>query len=403
MCFTTMDKNMSLKCKLANLALNFDMSGMVQPCNHTTWYLKNLKDDRHYNVKTDDVKDIWNSEHRKKLLEDHKNGVRNPTCNTCWDCEDAGIESPRQQFNEYLKDVEVLESQPRIMIVKPGNLCNNACRSCNAHTSSMWYKTDYALDDQGKSFKEYLKFFDRHKTAYTNNSILERTFAEWEDNIIFWDMYGGEPMIVPLFFKLLVQACNNKNASKKKFQVHTNGMVYKADLVEKFSQFKSAHIGFSVDAIGTKNDYIRYGSKWDDIIGNLRKYISDCKKYSNVSIAIRTTYTPWNIYYIDEIYDYFKREFGITAIGGWCDDKPWNDIRYIPRRVKENIILKLSKYENNDAEWIERFEDLKKWIATEPDNYENLQNSFIEFNSKIDNIRKEKFDSVFPEYSKLFT
>jgi MoaA/NifB/PqqE/SkfB family radical SAM enzyme len=393
---------MNTKCKLAKLALNFDMGGMVQPCNLTTWYLKDLKDQRHYNVLTDDVKKIWESEHRKKLIADHDNGVRNSTCSTCWDAEDAGIKSDRQKFNEELRDVEVLESQPRFLRVKPGNLCNNACRSCNAHTSSMWYKTDYALDDQGKTFKEYLEFFGRHKTAYANNEVLEQRFAEWEDKIIFWDMYGGEPMIIPLFFKLLDQAVASDTRDEKTFGVHTNGMVYKEDLVEKFSQFKSAHIAFSVDAIGPKNDYIRYGSKWENIIGNLRKYMADCEKHDNVSVTVRTTFTPWNIYYYDEIYDYFQKEFGITAIGCWCDDKPWNDVRYIPRRVKDSIIEKLSKYESDNKEWKEKFDELKKWIATEPAGYDELQNSFIEFNTKIDNIRKEKFEEVFPEYYKLF-
>ena len=393
---------MNTKCKLAKLALNFDMSGMVQPCNFTTWYLKDLKDQRHYNVLTDDVKKIWDSEHRKKLITDHDNGVRNSTCSTCWDSEDAGIKSPRQKFNEELRDVEVLESQPRVMIVKPGNLCNNACRSCNAHTSSMWYKTDYALDDQGKTFKEYLEFFGRHKTAYTNNEVLEQRFAEWEDKIVAWDMFGGEPMIVPLFFKLLDQAVASDTVQEKTFNVHTNGMVYKEDLVEKFSKFKSAHIGFSIDAIGPKNDYIRYGSKWENIISNLRKYMADCEKHDNVSITVRTTYTPWNIYYYDEIYDYFQKEFGITASGYWCDDKTWNDVRYIPRKAKNSIIEKLSKYESDNKEWTEKFDELKKWIATEPADYDELQNSFMEFNTKIDNIRKEKFEEVFPEYSKLF-
>ena len=393
---------MNTKCKLAKLGLNFDMSGMVQPCNLTTWYLKDLKDQRPYNVLTDDVKKIWESEHRKKLIADHDNGVRNPTCSTCWDAEDAGIKSFRQKYNEELRDVEVLESQPRVMIVKPGNLCNNACRSCNAHTSSMWYKTDYALDDQGKTFKEYLEFFSKHKTAYANNEVLEQRFAEWEDKIVVWDMYGGEPMIVPLFFKLLDQAVASDTRDEKTFGVHTNGMVYKEDLVEKFSKFKSAHIGFSVDAIGPKNDYIRYGSKWENIISNLRKYLADCEKHDNVSITVRTTYTPWNIYYYDEIYDYFQKEFGITASGCWCDDKPWNDVRYIPRRMKDSIIGKLSKYESDNKEWKEKFDELKKWIATEPAGYDELQNSFIEFNTKIDNIRKEKFEEVFPEYSKLF-
>lgn len=393
---------MDTKCKLAKLALNFDMSGMVQPCNLTRWYLKDLKDEKEYNVLTDDVKTIWNSEHRKKLIADHDNGVRNTTCNTCWHSEDAGIESSRQKFNRLLKDVEVLESQPRIMIVKPGNLCNNACRSCNAHTSSMWYKTDYALDDQGKTFKEYLQFFERHKTAYSNNESLEQRFAEWEDNIIFWDMYGGEPMIIPLFWKTLDQALASKTAKDKIFNVHTNGMVYKEDLVKKFSKFKSAHIGFSIDAIGPMNDYIRYGSKWENIIDNLRKYMNDCEEYDNVSISVRTTYTPWNIYYYDELYDYFQKEFGIDAIGCWCDDKPWNDVRYLPRKTKDSIVQKLSRYESNNEGWSKRFDELKKWMATEPEDYEGLQNSFHEFNTKIDKIRNEKFNEVFPEYSKLF-
>ncbi len=214
-------------------------------------------------------------------------------------------------------------------------------------------------------------------------------------------MYGGEPMIVPLFFKLLDQALQNKNVKQKTFNVHTNGMVYKEDLVEKFSQFKSARIGFSVDAIGPKNDYIRYGSKWDNIIGNLRKYIADCEKYPNVGISIRATYTPWNIYYYDEMFDYFKK-LGIEAGGCWCDDKPWNDVRYLPRNVKDAVIDKLARYESTDENWLGEFDELKKWMTTEPADYDVLQNSFIEFNTKIDNIRKEKFDAVFPEYSKLF-
>lgn len=391
---------MTRECKLAKLALNFDMSGMVQPCNLTDWYLQD-DDKKHFNVLTHDVKDIWQSKSRQKLLDDHKNGVKNPTCNTCWHAEDAGITSFRQSYNEQLKDVEVLDDQPRIMIVKPGNLCNNACRSCNAHTSSMWYKTDYALDNQGKTFKEYLEFFKRHKTAYTNNSLLEKRFKEWEDNIIFWDMYGGEPMIIPLFWKTLDQAIASKNARHKTFNVHTNGMVYVADLMDKLSNFKDAHMGFSVDAIGPKNDYIRYGSKWTDIIGNLQKYRQDSQKHDNVHVDVRTTYTPWNIYYYDEVFDYFER-LGISATGIWCDDKPWNDIRYLPVKVKDGVLDKLSRYTSQNKNWSKKFDDLKKWMSTRPADHERLQNSFIEFNSKIDSIRKEKFEQVFPEFSKLF-
>lgn len=383
------------------MGLNFDMSGMVQPCNQNIGYYLQDESKKQYNVLTDDLKEIWNSKHRKQLLDDHANDIRNPACQQCWDCEDANIESTRQKFNKELKDVEILEDQPRVMIVKPGNLCNNACRSCNAHTSSMWYKTDYALDDQGKPFKEYLEFFERHKTAYTNNDLLEKRWTEWEDNIIFWDMYGGEPMIIPLFWKTLDQAIASTTAKHKMFNVHTNGMVYKEDLVEKFSKFKSAHIGFSIDGIGEKNDYIRYGSKWEDIIDNLKKYMDDCKKYTNVSIGVRATITPWNIYHYSENHDYFKK-LGINATGVWCDDKPWNDVRYLPNKIKDAVIEKLEHYDNDEETWSILFDDIKKWLRTTPDDHEQLQHSFMEFNNKIDQVRKEKFNSTFPEYSKLF-
>ena len=394
---------MSTNCKFAKLALNFDMSGKVQPCNFTRYYLENDKQD-HFNVLSDDIKKIWNSEHRKKLISDHNNGIRNKTCQSCWDEEDAGIESARQRFNKALEGVEVLDSQPTIIVLKPGNKCNNACRSCNAHTSSMWYKTDYAIKNKEENYKEYLKFFHAHKTAYEDNKVLEKCFAEWEDNIILWDMYGGEPMIVPLFFKLLDQASENKNAKEKMFNVHTNGMVYKESLVEKFSKFKSAHIGFSVDAIGRQNDYIRYGSKWENILKNLKLYIQDCEKYENVSIDVRATITPWNVYYYDEIYNYFKNNIPQVALGGgWCHDKPWNDLRYLPQKVKDAVIEKLSAYQCKDKNWLETFEPMKSWIITKPIGYEKLQKSFINFNNKVDKIRKEKFHEVFPEYSKLFT
>ncbi len=391
---------MSIECKLLKLGLNFDMSGMVQPCNQNIGYYLQDEDKKKYNVLNNDLKEIWHSNHRKQLLEDHANDIRNPACQQCWDCEDANIESTRQHFNKELDKVEVLDAQPRIMIVKPGNLCNNACRSCNAHTSSLWYKTDYALDDQGKTFKEYLEFFTRHKTAYTNNKLLEKRWAEWEDNIIFWDMYGGEPMIIPLFWKTLDQAIASTTAKQKMFNVHTNGMVYKEDLVEKFSKFKSAHIGFSIDGIGEKNDYIRYGSKWEDIIDNLKKYMDDCKKYNNVNISVRATITPWNIYHYEENYDFFKK-LGITATGVWCDDKPWNDVRYLPKKIKDAVVKKLSLYKNDDN-WVKEFTKIKKWLATTPNDHEQLQHSFMEFNNKIDQVRSEKFSDTFPEYSKLF-
>lgn len=133
----------------------------------------------------------------------------------------------------------------------------------------------------------------------------------------------------------------------------------------------------------------------------MQKYRQDSEKHDNVTVDVRTTYTPCNIYYYDEVFDYFDK-IGISASGIWCDDKPWNDIRYLPQKVKDGILEKLSRYTSQNKNWSKKFDDLKKWMSTRPEDYERLQNSFIEFNTKVDNIRKEKFEDVFPEYFKLF-
>ena len=53
-------------------------------------------------------------------------------------------------------------------------------------------------------------------------------------------------------------------------------------------------------------------------------------------------------------------------------------------------------------EWHKQIDTFAKWIMTEPLNYESNTDSFITFNRKMDNIRKQNFESVFPEYAKLF-
>ena len=65
--------------------------------------------------------------------------------------------------------------------------------------------------------------------------------------------------------------------------------------------------------------------------------------------------------------------------------------------VRDKFLLLVR--EGDDIKWIEKFDELKKWMATEPDNYEKLQNSFIEFNSKIEKLEIEEGDLlIFPAY-----
>jgi len=392
-------------CKLAQLALNLDMSGMISPCNVTSHWLKN-KNNENFRLNKNSIEEIWRSDSRKELIEAHNNGIKHPTCSGCWNAEATGNRSPRQIFNEQLKDIEVLESQPRIFIMKPGNRCNVACRSCNEHTSSSWYKDAYALSGSNKEFKEWLEFFYPHRNTYENNSNLENTLQQWQPNIIFWDLYGGEPLLIPLTYKIINGAIETSSAKNQKLQIHTNGTIYDPKLASMFSKFKEVSVAYSIDAIGKKNDYIRSGSDWNTVIENLNLYNKDFSKYSNIKFTVRSTVTPLNVLYLDETYEYFSSKNFTIDFGNVVTDYPYNNVQYLPKNIKLEVEKKLKKYvpsNNKNKKWIQNFDHLLKFMNYTPADYDLLQNSFIKRNNKMDLIRGEKFAEIFPEMHQLLS
>jgi len=392
-------------CKLAQLALNLDMSGMVSPCNVTSHWLQN-NNKENFRLNKHSIEEIWNSDSRKELIEAHNSGIKHPACSGCWNTEATGNRSPRQIFNEQLKAVEVLESQPRIFIMKPGNRCNVACRSCNEHTSSSWYKDAYALSESNKEFKEWLEFFYPHRNTYENNIDLENTLQQWQPNIIFWDLYGGEPLLIPLTYKIINVAIETGSSINQKLQIHTNGTVYDPKLSYMFAKFKEVSVAYSIDAIGKKNDYIRSGSSWNKVIENLNLYQNDFSKHSNIKFTIRSTVTPLNILYLDETYEYFSNKGFVIDFGNVVTDHPYNNVQYLPKIIKLEIENKLKKYQpssNRNKKWSQNFDYLLKFMNYTPANHKLLQNSFIERNNKMDQIRGEKFSEIFPEMHQLLS
>ena len=56
------------------------------------------------------------------------------------------------------------------------------------------------------------------------------------------------------------------------------------------------HFSVSIEFWGDKNDYLRYGSKWDDIMNNVRKF-----KEHDVKISWHSTVNALNIGYLNEM------------------------------------------------------------------------------------------------------
>jgi sulfatase maturation enzyme AslB (radical SAM superfamily) len=103
--------------------------------------------------------------------------------------------------------------------------------------------------------------------------------------------------MVPKIKTVMRYAIDNNLTSDTIMQLTTNGTKFDNEWAEILSKFKNVRIQLSVDGIDKKAEYIRYGSKWEQIEKNITKM----KQLSNVNLFIHTTVSNLNLLSLSEI------------------------------------------------------------------------------------------------------
>lgn len=253
-------------------------------------------------VNKDKLTDAWNSQTRKQISNLLDNNQTAASCQLCFDLEATGSVSQRQRYNQKMAQVGPLADQPRVLIIKPGNVCNLACRMCNAETSSGWYSDSHALEQQDGytgTLHDYTRSFEHIRDGFSkHNSEFWTTFVTWMDQVEYLDVYGGEPMLMPALFDSLAIVAN-KNAH---ITLHTNGTIFNESYLLTLAKYRSVHLHISVDSDSAAElEYIRYPVSAATVFDNLNKYREFFKNYKNVKTQLTVTVTPFNIKQIDRI------------------------------------------------------------------------------------------------------
>ena len=300
----------------------------------------------------------YKSHTRKMIAANLDNGIEHPSCQQCWDYEAAGKVSTRQALNSKFSSVEPLPDQPRILIIKPGNTCNFACRMCNPLTSSSWYKDGHELEKEGLgssswyddiripdevaklSFNEYTKTFETIRNSFNqDNEEFWTTLKKWIENLVFIDVYGGEPFLTPAMFDLLEHGVNIGASKNITLRIHTNASIYNERYLEILSQYQSVSFNVSIDsAVPEQLEYIRHKAKFDTVIGNSKKFIDYFKNFSNVKTGVSLTVTPLNVFYVDDAITDIKKLIGVAPTGVNIVTTPEYDMRHLPAPVKQYLI-----------------------------------------------------------------
>jgi hypothetical protein len=78
---------------------------------------------------------------------------------------------------------------------------------------------------------------------------------------------------------------------------HTNATIMNKDLIKKWENFDNVEVMLSIDAYSIRNDYIRYPSKWKDVLETM-KLLEESP--DNVFPKINTTVSLLNVFYLNE-------------------------------------------------------------------------------------------------------
>tara|TARA_E500000178_G_C16994651_1_gene742538 strand:+ start:96 stop:1322 length:1227 start_codon:yes stop_codon:yes gene_type:complete len=393
-----------LKCVLADCGIGIENSGHVKMCNASIDVFKD-KNGTPYRLDQHNLQDIWdNNVTRKEIKDSLDKGIKHKNCRLCWDAEDSGVKSIRQVVNSIFTDVKPLPNQPRISILKPGNLCNFACRTCNVEATNQLYEIDYQLRDKPSalirdiesiradkklSYQDYLKTFESQRKSFHKDSDFWKVMDTWAEGTVHYALFGGEPFVMKPLFDMLNKSYEAGHSAKQDLYISTNVSVWSEKYVEIIKSFGSVSIGLSIDAVADQFEYMRYPGKWEKIKSNIMKFHNLRQNNPNIQLKVSATCNPFNIYYLDELYDFFN-DLEIPIDIHLIQIPECYDIRILPQQVKDAITKK--HQHRNDLSHVLTF------LNSKMTNAELYLKDFIYITKGTDKIRQQKFGDVMPEF-----
>jgi len=385
----------------------------------------------------------WNNEYMKDVRLTMLEGIIPASCAKCHKEEFNGVASKRIwetgtwvedgiDLPELIKQTEEDGTVPESLVyldLRLGHTCNLKCIMCSPHDSSMWvadHKKVYPLF-QAKELQEQMRW-DRKEF---NNS--------WHENPDFWkEMYaqipnlkqvyfaGGEPLLIKEHKLFLEEIIRQGYADKILIRYNTNGLLVDDAIIELWKKFKKVKVGFSIDAVGDRNYYIRYPSDWNTIESNLHKLDNTP---DNIQVSIATAIQILNIKHLPELakwkitQNFKKVNFenvtgGIEAGGGIVNMHllyipTFLSIRCLPDYDKEEVRKSFAdlatwlyaNYRQDEDFWKQNPYGWKRWQAVldfmDAEDHSHLLIDFKEYIDTLDTHRKTNFKIIFPELQHL--
>tara|TARA_Y100000114_G_scaffold153838_1_gene174637 strand:+ start:19 stop:933 length:915 start_codon:yes stop_codon:yes gene_type:complete len=285
---------------------------------------------------------------------------------------------------------------------------------CGQDYSNQVGKEILEIGEKDKDFLNWVKEQSGNVNNWTNNLSVEYTWFQNKKvkdrlieyvskNITLLTIIGGEPTVIPEFYELLDYCYNKNTIQNKHVTIVTNLTNTNPKMTDWLSKMKGWTIWASMDGVGDITEYIRYPSKFKQVIKNVNFYKKLLHEHGNGSITFSPAVQLLNIHQLDEMLELF---IGI-ADGNWENqfNVSWLSQVWYPRICNYDIApkdyrLRVADKLEKRADYFDQFKSISVFYRKQIDNLrkdfldkaeeKHLQQSFIRYNDTQDLHRKGK-------------
>lgn len=402
-------KESDVFCMAPWVQLHAQTHGKTAPCCMSSIHSGNELSDLRENPRIDEA---WNSENMKALRRNMLEGKKSTLCQHCYDYEDVGKFSERNQYNKDYKgyysrvmntnkDGSLDDKSVPLLDIRFSNKCNYKCRICDSIYSSLWYE-------------------DEKKIGKIPPMPSAKEMKVADNEMVFWDSYesllpgvkrlhfaGGEPLIMDEHAKTLEHLVSiGKTDVTLSYNTNFSTLRYKEnDFIKLWSAFERVDVWASLDDMGVKGDYQRKGQRWRKIEENIRKVQESCP---NVLFGINVTVSILNVLSVPEFYKYMVENNFVEPDRMnlyLLFDPEYFNITNLSPGLKEKVRDKYLKFEEEYLNKIERNSNIKNHlhaILNYMDSKDgDKQKEFQHWVNAVDKLRNEDFIATFPELEEM--
>ena len=365
------------------------------------------------NAHNSTLKEIWNSPEQRQLRLNMLNEQSSAACSRCYEQEQSGFFSMRKSANKHhghhinriqetKEDGTVEQFQMTYWDIRFSNLCNLSCRSCGHIFSSSWYQDQAKL--AGGDWREknkVLNYAGRTETDMWEQLVPHLDYVE---QIYF---AGGEPLMMEEHYNIL-EELERRGRFDVRLIYNTNFTHVKLKdryVFDYWKKFKSVAVGASLDAMGSRAEYIRKGTTWSTVEDNRKRMLDTCPE---VDFYISPTLSIMNAWHLPDFHrDWVDRgliraqDLNVNIL----QDPAHLRIDIATPEYKEQLNV---KYQNH-LDWLRPQDQLQRatvgfesavnyMLAT--DNTQLLE-KFWSKTAELDAIRNENILEVIPELKAL--